>query len=314
MQQFAEEQGEDERSRWVAAESRYRAARVGAFLGRYEQAEKDYRIAVRLYEKLVADSPTMHAYRGELALSETGLGDLLVGLGKSDEAEKAYRQALALREKLAGDFPAMPEYRVQVADSCINIGNLRRDRGQPQAALDWYGKAIALLSPILAQDAQVPSARRFLRNAHWGRAMALGQLGRHAEAAKDWLRAAELDLGRMRPYFRLQHCLALAHQGEHRAAVKGVEKLLRSSSDEADTPSGPLCYDAACVYALSVAAVKDDAKLWEGYAVHALALLRQAQQADFFKDPKQIDNMRKDTDLDYLRQREDFKKFLGEFK
>jgi hypothetical protein len=144
--------------------------------------------------------------------------------------------------------------------------------------------------------------------------MALGQLGRHAESAKDWLRAAELDLGRMRPYFRLQHCLSLAHLGEHRAAVKGVEKLLRSSSEEADPPSGSLCYDSACVYALSAAAVKDDAPLRDQYAARALALLRQAQKNAFFKDPKQIDNMRKDTDLDALRPRDDFKKFLREFK
>jgi tetratricopeptide (TPR) repeat protein len=218
-----------------------------------------------------------------------------------------------LREKLAGDFPTMPAYRQELAGSYVNFGNLLRARGQPQAALDWYAKAMPLLQSILAQDARVATARLFLRNAHWGRAQALDQLGHHAESAHDWQRASELDDGRSRPFFRLQHCAALAHAGEHRAAVKAVEELLASSDPKGKTPpSGSLLYDAAWAFALSAAAVKDDAKLREQYAARAIALLRQAKTAGFFKDPKQVEHMKKDTDLDTLRQRDDYQKFAAE--
>jgi tetratricopeptide (TPR) repeat protein len=317
VQQFAEDSGEDEHSQWVTAEGHFRVAKVRAFLGQGEEAEKSFRTAVRLYEKLAGDSSDVsmvQVYRRELAISQAGLGNLLVRLGRHAEAEAAYRQALALQEKLAGDYPSRPQFRVDLADSYVNFGNFLRDRGQLQAALDRYGKAISLLQPIPAQDDQFPTAHRFLRDAHWNRALTLGQLGRYAESAKDWLRASELDIGRMRPYFRLQHSLALAHIGEHRVAVKAVEELLSFSAQGASAPSGPLLYDSACVYSLSAAAVKGDAQLREQYAVRAVALLRQAQHAEFFKDPKQIENMRKDTDLDALRQREDFKKLLAEFK
>jgi serine/threonine protein kinase/Flp pilus assembly protein TadD len=281
--------------------------------GKSAEAEAVYRHAIALREKLTHEFPSVPPYRRELASSQNNLGVLLKSLGKGIEAEQACRQAIALLEKLARDFPGAPIYRQELAGSYGNIGNLLRDRGQPQAALDWYGKAIPLLQSILAQEARVIVAQQFLRDAHWNRARALVQLDRHAEAAHDWQRAAELDDGRGRSFFRLQHSAALAHTGEHRAAIKTVEEVLASSDPKGKTPpSGPLLYDAACVYALSAAAVKDDAKLREQYAVRALDLLRQAKTAGFFKDPKQIEHFKKDSDLNALRQRDDYKTFAAE--
>jgi hypothetical protein len=159
----------------------------------------------------------------------------------------------------------------------------------------------------------VATARLFLRNAHLSRAQALGQLGRHAESAHDWRRAEELDDGSYRPILRLQYSKALAHAGEHRAAVKAVEEVLASSDSKSKTPpSGPLLYNAACVYALSVAAVKGNVPQGERYAARAIALLHQAKTAGLFKDLKQIENFKKDTDLDTLRQRDDYQKFAAE--
>jgi tetratricopeptide (TPR) repeat protein len=236
-------------------------------------------------------------------------------LGRRAEAKAAYRRALKLQEKLAAEHPAVPQYRLDLAGSYVNFGSLLREQGQTQAPLDWYAKALPLLQTLLAKDARLATARIYLRNAHWGRAQVLAQLGRPAESAKDWQQAAELDDGRMRPYFRLQQSFALARAGEHRKAVGAVEEVLESSTQGANAPrSGALLFDAACIYALSASAVTDDAKLREHYAVRAIALLHQARQGGFFKDPKQLDNVRKDPDLNALRQREDFKKFLAELK
>jgi tetratricopeptide (TPR) repeat protein len=284
-----------------------------ANLGKPTEAETAYHQAIERLVKLTPEIPTVPEYRQELAHGYNHLGLLLAGQGKAPDAEAAYRQALILREKLASEFPAMPAYRQELADSYVNFGNLLLSRSQPQGALDWYAKAMPLLQSNLVQDARVAERRLFLRNAHWGRARALNQLGRHAEAAGDWQRAAELDDGRNRFFFRLQHSAALAHAGGHPDAVKAVEEVLASSDPKVKTPpSGPLLYDAACVYALSAAAVKEDAKLREQYTARAIALLRQAKSAGFFKDPKQVEHIKKDTDLDALRQRDDFQKFAAE--
>ena len=83
---------------------------------------------------------------------------------------------------------------------------------------------------------------------------------------------------------------------------------------------GELLYDATHVYAVSASAVSKDARLSqaqrdqlaEQYAGRAVALLTQADSAGFFKDPAHIDHLKADKDLDSLRSRADFKKFLSE--
>lgn len=153
---------------------------------------------------------------------------------------------------------------------------------------------------------------------------------------KDWQKAAEFDSGQMRPYFQLQQSEFLARAGDHRAAVKYLEELLETSNEKDHIPfslmeayrgalkvssdpisgktltSGLPLFNVACVYALSSAAAKDDANLREQFAARAVALLCQAQTSGFFKDPKRVEQLRRETDLDALRQRDDYKKFVAE--
>src|SRR5262249_31993199 len=92
-------------------------------------------------------------------------------------------------------------------------------------------------------------------------------------------------------------------------AVADAEALTKDTAAPVD-----LLYDAACICSLAAAAVKDDAKQQEMYAARALALLRRAQAAGYFKDRKLIEHMKKDADLDTLRQREDVKRFVAELQ
>jgi hypothetical protein len=80
-----------------------------------------------------------------------------------------------------------------------------------------------------------------------------------------------------------------------------------------DVP-GPTLYDAACVCALAAASAKDDAKLSEQYAGRAVALLRRAQKAGYFKQPAKIADMKKDSDLRALRTRPDYRDLLKELE
>jgi hypothetical protein len=69
-------------------------------------------------------------------------------------------------------------------------------------------------------------------------------------------------------------------------------------------------YDAACIFSLASATVKEDVKLQERYAARAMELLRQAVQKGF----QDVAHMKKDTDLDPLREREDFQKLIRELE
>ena len=273
-----------------------------------DEADAACRQALVIQEKLAADFPDVSQYRQDLARTHNNLGNVLQGLGKRDAAGAAHRQALVIQEKLVADSPAVPAYRLDLAGGYINIGRLLDGSGESATALDWYGKAIPVLEAVLSQVSLV-TAQRYLRNVHWKRAETLMRLARYAEALKDWDRALALDTGSNRPSFRLQRALTLAHVGEPVRAIAEAEDLTRG-----DQVAGGTLYDAACVCALSSAAVIDDAKRKESYAARAVALLRRASEAGYFKEAQRFQQMKKDSDLAALRPREDFQKLLKELE
>jgi hypothetical protein len=112
---------------------------------------------------------------------------------------------------------------------------------------------------------------------------------------------------------RIFRALSLARAGDHIKAVSAANELSQGKDVNA-----AVLYDLACVCSLASAAVKPAAadanaksqKLKEQYAMRALELLRQAIAKGF----KDVAHMKKDTDLDPLRQRDDFKKLVAEME
>jgi serine/threonine protein kinase/Flp pilus assembly protein TadD len=274
-------------------------------LSKRAEAEAAYRQALDIRQKLAGDFPNVPEYRQELARTHNNLGNLLSDLGKRVEAEEAYRQALDIREKLAADFPDVPQYRIDLGGGECNFGNLLHDSNQPEQALPWYTKAIAKLEEVLRQVKVDVTAQRFLRNAHWGRARALDDLKRHAEAATDWDKAIELSPEAERPGLRMHRASSRVRAGQADAAIHEAEDL-------AKIPHPGILYNAARVFALA-ADRKDEAGgslSNEECAKRAIALLRQAVAKGY----KDADHMKKDDDLKALRERDDFKKLVEELE
>jgi tetratricopeptide (TPR) repeat protein len=269
-----------------------------ADLGKQAEAEQRYRQALALQEKLAADFPAVPQYRQDLASSHDNLGLLLASLGKRPEAEQEYRQALALREKLAADFPAVPAYQVELGGNYCNFGHLIREGGRASDSLVWFAKAIRTLTAVYEQDRQLVKAKRFLGNSHAGRAIAYDRLHQFGEALKDWDRAVELSQPQQQPQARASRATTRVNAGQVAEAVAEVAALTKSSAWSAGQ-----WYDFACVYALASA---KNADRKQAYADRALELLRRAVQAGW----NNAALMRKDTDLDPLRGREDFRELL----
>jgi tetratricopeptide (TPR) repeat protein len=70
------------------------------------ETEQLYRQAIKLEEKLAADSPSVPSYRLRLALTRNYLAIFLGNAGRWQEAEQVNRQAIALLEKLTADLPS----------------------------------------------------------------------------------------------------------------------------------------------------------------------------------------------------------------
>jgi eukaryotic-like serine/threonine-protein kinase len=273
-----------------------------ARLGRKAEAEEQYRKALANFEKLAGDFPAVPEYRSELASSYNNLGILLKNLGKRAEAEQQYGKALTIREKLTGDFPAVPEYRVDLGGNYCNFGSLVLNGGEPADSLAWYQKAINTLRPVHEQEPRAVSAKEFLRNSHWGCALAHHRLEQYAEAVKDWDRAIELSKKPEQPGLRAARANSLVRAGQVAEAVAEVAALTKTPSWNAGQ-----WYDFACVYSLASGKSADKKR---EYSDRAMELLRKAVKAGF----KDAGHMKKDTDLGPLRGREDFKKLLGELE
>src|SRR5262249_439908 len=247
-----------------------------------------------LQEKLVAEFRAVPQYRQYLGLTYHNLGHVLRDQEKYAEAETAYRKALDLRQQLANDYANVPGYRGELADSQLMIGHRLRLWQRPADGLPWFERALAVLQALPEESGPV---RRLLRNAHWDRAQALNALHRPKEALADWDRAVELSPAADQPRMQLGRARSQALTGKVSAAVTQAAALTKDPAT-----SGAVCYEAACVY--SVAAGKE-ASQREAYAGEAIALLRRAHAAGFFKGRTKIDALKKNTDFEPLGSRED---------
>jgi serine/threonine protein kinase len=234
--------------------------------------------------------------------------------GRAETLDDLKRPAEALNDWARAVELSPPAERLLVlrgqAGRHVNYGNRLCGEQRQVDALAWYDRALAILEALhKGQGAEDPTTRRFLRNAHGCRAHALDRLKRHAEALPHWDRAVELSPADERPREQLYRARSRALVGKAAEAVADADAVTKDPA-----APGALLYDAACAFSLASAAVKEDAKQREAYTGQALALLRRARTAGFFKDRKLVEHLKKDTDVDVLRSREDFKKFVAELE
>jgi eukaryotic-like serine/threonine-protein kinase len=273
-------------------------------LGRIEPAEKAAQSAISIRERLAHDFPAVLNYRRQLAGSENSLGVLYYGTGRLDAAETAYRKAIAAQEKLVAEFPNVSELRPELGGSYCNMGHFFRTKRQFQSALDFYDKAIHILMPVLAQARHSTLARRFLTNTYQGRAEALLEMKRSQEAIKDWDRAISFADDAAAGPLRMERASALVRSGDAAKGLAEVDAIVAVAE-----VSPEVLYDAACVYAVA-ANTKIAPLKAESHAARALALLRRAQAAGYFRYLQRIAWAHKDPDLNALRSRADFKEWL----
>jgi serine/threonine-protein kinase len=292
---------------------------------RQQEAEQAYRDALVVQEQLAADFPTEPGYRAELARSQYNLGNLLLGAGRRGEAEQAYRDAIAVQKQVAADFPTVPAWRGELAFSYTNLGFLLATTGRVAEAEQPFRDALALKKHLAVDFPTVPDYPN-------GLACALGNLAELQRQRHEYAQAKAL-LDQALPHHRAalrsnpknpeyregyrnnQENLGqtLVGAGEHAAAAEGARELARFGFQPFED-----CYTAACILSRCVPLSQADAKLEETtrqtlaqkYADEAVTLLREA----LAKGYKDAAHMKKDTDLDPLRKRDDFQKLLAELE
>ena len=99
--------------------------------------------------------------------------------------------------------------------------------------------------------------------------------------------------------------LARARCGDHAAAAKIAEELVAKSPRNAE-----LYVQAACGYALAVAAAGSDSDLVKRYTAKAIDCLREAKEEGW----ADVASLEVDTDLEPIRNETAFKALLDELR
>jgi serine/threonine protein kinase/tetratricopeptide (TPR) repeat protein len=292
---------------------------------RPEKAEAAYRDAVTLQKQVVADFPDRPEFRLELAKYQFILGNLLRDSGRLKEAEAVYGEALPIRKQLAADFPNRPEFRQELADGHNNVGILLRDKGLLKDAEGAQAEALAIQKQLAADFPEVPDYRNAVagtlfnlanvankrRDFAAARKLVDEALPYHQAALKANPRSTDY-----RAYYRnslvelTQSCAGL---GDRPAALAAATKLRDRGWDPAAD-----AYGAAWTLAWCVPIVEKDDQLdapkrqaeMQFYADQAMAMLLSAVAKGY----KDIEHMKKNKDLDLLRERDDFKKMVADLE
>jgi serine/threonine protein kinase len=252
----------------------------GALLGqsgRIQEAEQDYARALTCLKQLLTDSPSRHELREDLATIHNNRGNLLRDAGRLKEAERDYDEALGIRKQLAADFPNQPSLRNEFATTCLNLAVLRQRQGNWAAAKRLLLEGRPHLLAALKANPRHPIYRQHYRN--------------HMKA------------------------LTSAH-----ARLLEQEQTVRAAETYRDVGwNAPVdAYNAACFLSLCVPIVAKHDKLdvtqrkeaAQCYGDAAMKVLRDAVSKGYMRVP----HMKKDTDLDPLRQRDDFQKLVAELE
>jgi serine/threonine protein kinase len=293
--------------------------------GRLKEAEKDYDQALSIYGQLAADFPSRPEFRQKRAASYNNRGNLLGDTGRLEEAEKDYDQALSIYGQLAADFPTRLEFRRSLAASYNNRGILLRDTGRLKEAEKDYDQALSIQKQLAADFPNQPDLRSELANTYGNLAILHQQQGNSAAAKRLLLEGRPHHLIALKanprhPAYRQFYrdhlnVLTAAHAGllEQEDAVRTAETYRDLGWD---APAD--AYNAACLLSLCVPIMATHDKLDAGqrreaarfYGDAAMKLLREAVSKGY----KDVPDMKKDTDLDPLRQREDFRQLVAELE
>jgi tetratricopeptide (TPR) repeat protein/tRNA A-37 threonylcarbamoyl transferase component Bud32 len=294
-------------------------------LNRLKEADQEFEQSVAIYKQLAIDFPARPDFRHNLARSFMGRSALLSNTDRRKDAENDNDQAIRILKQLFADSPAQPEIRQDLATTHNNRGNLLRDSGRLPEAEQEFDQALSIREQLVAELPNQPELRNELAMTGVNLAVLFKRQG-------NWT-AAERRLVEARPH----HLAALKANGQHpvyrqnyrnnlgawiavRAALLEPDEAVRTADQCRDLGwSAPAdAYNAACYLSQCIPIVSQHDKLdaaqreraVQFYGDAAMTFLRNAVSKGY----KDVPHMKKDTDLDPLRQREDFQKLIAELE
>jgi tetratricopeptide (TPR) repeat protein len=294
-------------------------------MGRPQEAEQDYDQALSIQKQLAADYPTRPEFRQDLANTHSNRGNLLRDMDRPTQAEQDYDQALSIRKQLAAEFPSRPELRQDLAKSHNSRGILLLNTGRLKEAEKDYDQALGIYKQLAASFPNLADLRNDLAGTCVNLALLHQRRGDWATTKRLLLEGRPHHLAALtanprhpayRQFYRNQLMLLTAVH----AALLEPDDAVRTGVTRRDLGwnSPADAYDAACFLSQCIPIVTrhdklDDTQRHEAaqfYGDQAMRLVREAVSRGY----KDVSEMKKDTSLYPLRQREDFRKLVAELE
>ncbi len=275
-----------------------------------DTAMESYLRCEEFRERLVREHPDDPKHQRDLASVRHNMATITA---TPQEALQLYERAKAFRQKLAEMHPENTAYQDDLGTTLLCIGELLARTGRRDEAIDQYIRAEEYLRVAHERAPAINQHRVRLLLVQSKHAALLVEMQRFADAVSVWTEAMESAQGRSLVRVRFDRAYGLVQMGDAPAAIAEVRETLPQLEAGPDD-----IYNAACVYSLAIVQVHRDNALdsteresrVEQYGRQAVALLRQAVAKGF----DDVALVRKDQDLDSLRQRQDFQAFLGEIE
>ncbi len=306
---------------------RRQAGRIYRSMGEVAQSaeglrhsEDALRQAVELQEKLVKDFPDVGDYAVDLSLSLSRRGMVHWQSKRFSAAADCYAQAARIHDQLFERTPGKVEHRERATFYRFRQANVLEDWGRLDEALLHYRQAAEVQEELVQKHPKVAAHHRGLGQT----ATSLGYFLEKSDLAeaRRWLeRAVEAYRQERRLAPRdssVRNNLITAHldreallkrHGLHAETARAADALMSDFPADANETYNAACFlaDAArCAASAKELADEERTKLVDGYCIRSLELLQRAVQEGF----RDRDHLAKDTDLDVLRERPDFKEFV----
>jgi serine/threonine protein kinase/tetratricopeptide (TPR) repeat protein len=288
--------------------------------GQYEKAQASLEKGLAIWSQLVANNPHIPDDRHGLASMQETLGVAYGQMGQSEKSEAMLKQAASTYQALVTDYPDDPEYRQSLGLTYRALGgqyfNNMRQVEKAEAA---HQQALQIYEKLAQEHPDVWDYSYQLGRCYHNLALDAQAAGRLDAALNNGDKAIEiLEQIVARGYeqvrsdlfdVRLFRISVLAGRGDHARATDEANAVSQQRGlDQVNL------YNIACLFAMSSAAVGNDAKLALAdqtrlkaqYADRAMVFLRQAVAKGFQSAPA----LKSDQDLAPLRSRENVPHFL----
>jgi len=124
-------------------------------IGAYEEALKNYSLAIKATEDLLSKDPDNEFYHSSLQMNLNAigtLGNLFYNTGRFIQAKNCYELNLSISQKLLETDPENVAYQSHVGTTLNNLGILLSDMGRIDDAKERYEKALEMYEKLLETD------------------------------------------------------------------------------------------------------------------------------------------------------------------